>query len=358
MKKYDVAVVIGRFQPVHNGHKYLLEQALAVANRVIVLVGSANKASNIKNPFSFDERSQMIYNGMFPNEKLRATYGDRPEFDKPSLIAQSYITVLPLKDFTYNDELWAQNVQRIVGENTQYLEKITLIGHTKDESTYYLKMFPQWEYTEVAHNDKLNATDIRELLYDQKTVKYLQGVVPSMVYDYIDDKLQSGKLDHLIEEHEFVGKYKKAWASAPYAPTFITADVVVIQQGHVLAIRRGANPGKNLLALPGGFVNQNEFVKDAAIRELREETKLKVPDPVLRGSIVAEKMFDAPNRSLRGRTITIAYLIHLKNVENGLPRVKGSDDALSAQWIPLGDLREEDWFEDHFHLIQTMIGFL
>lgn len=358
MKKYDVAVVIGRFQPFHNGHKHLLEQALTVAKRVIVLVGSANKASNIKNPFSFDERSRMIYNGMFPSARLREIYGDRPEFDEPSLVAKSYIAVLPLKDFTYNDELWAQNVQHIVSENTKPDEKITLIGHTKDESTYYLKMFPQWEYTEVAHNDKLNATDIRELLYDQKTVKYLQGVVPSMVYTYIDNKLQAGELDHLIEEHEFVEKYKKAWAAAPYAPTFWTADAVVIQQGHVLAITRGAMPGKGLLALPGGFVNQNEFTRDACIRELREETKLKVPDPVLRGSIVAEKVFDAPNRSLRGRTITMAFLIHLKNIEQGLPKVKGSDDAASAQWIPLGELKEEQWFEDHFQIVQTMLGML
>jgi bifunctional NMN adenylyltransferase/nudix hydrolase len=351
MKQYDVGVCIMRAQPFHNGHLHLIEQAMLNTKKVIILLGSANKASNIKNPFSFDERAKMICDTLTHLDGVSGRQ-DTPE----AWINRA--SVLPLKDFTYNDELWAQHVQYIVGENVQPDDKITLIGHTKDESTYYLKMFPQWEYTEVGHNDKLNATDIRELLYDQKTVKYLQGVVPTSVYNYIDNKLATGDLNHLIEEYEFVEKYKKSWAAAPYAPTFITADSVVIQQGHVLAIRRGANPGKNLLALPGGFVNQNEFVKDAAIRELREETKLKVPDPVLRGSIVAEKMFDAPNRSLRGRTITIAYLIHLTNVENGLPKVKGSDDAKSAEWIPLGDLKEEDWFEDHFHLIHTMTGLL
>ena len=79
---------------------------------------------------------------------------------------------------------------------------------------------------------------------------------------------------------------------------------------------------------------------------------------MLRGSIVAEKVFDAPARSLRGRTITQAFLIHLTNIDQGLPKVKGSDDAAEAMFIPLAELKEEDFFEDHFHMIQTMVGLL
>ena len=90
------------------------------------------------------------------------------------------------------------------------------------------------------------------------------------------------------------------------------------------------------------------------LRELREETKLKVPAPVLKGSIKASHVFDAPNRSQRGRTITHAFLIELP--PGPLPVVKGGDDARKAYWKPIGDLKCEEFFDDHYHMIQYMLG--
>lgn len=120
-------------------------------------------------------------------------------------------------------------------------------------------------------------------------------------------------------------------------------------------MRRGARPGLGLLALPGGFIQQQETALDDAVRELREETKLKVPEPVLRGSVTAKDLFDDPHRSTHGRTITVAFRFDLRpDVE--LPRVKGSDDAKEAFWLPLARVRPEDMFEDHCFIIQKMVG--
>jgi bifunctional NMN adenylyltransferase/nudix hydrolase len=68
------------------------------------------------------------------------------------------------------------------------------------------------------------------------------------------------------------------------------------------------------------------------------------------------KVFDYPKRSLRGRVITHAYLIDLGN--GSLPQVKGSDDAEKAIWMPLNEFysREEEFFEDHFHIINYFAG--
>ena len=341
MRKYDFAVVIGRFQPPHNGHKYLIEEALKIAENVIVLVGSAKSSVSIKNPFTYVDRREMINKMMADTTNLNR------------------LIIKPLKDFIYNDELWVQEVQRTVyAELDRMTDKVVLVGHTKDDSSFYLKMFPQWSYEEIPLNEKLNATDVRDLLFKGHSLSYLSGVVPDPVFKMISSLVRTGQLESLFEEYQYIKDYKKSWEAAPYPPTFMTADAVVIQQGHVLVIKRGMAPGKGLYALPGGFVNQGEFIRDAAIRELREETKLKVPEPVLRGSIVAEKVFDAPNRSLRGRTITQAFLIHLTNIDQGLPKVKGSDDAAEAMFVPLAELKEEDFFEDHFHMIQTMVGLL
>jgi len=97
-------------------------------------------------------------------------------------------------------------------------------------------------------------------------------------------------------------------------------------------------------------------LRNAVIRELREETKIKVPEPVLRGSIVKEETFDAPNRSLRGRTITRAFLIQLDD-NQALPKVKGHDDAKHAEWISLANFYDmaEEMYEDHYHLVRKLL---
>jgi len=109
-----------------------------------------------------------------------------------------------------------------------------------------------------------------------------------------------------------------------------------------------------LWALPGGFLNQEETMLDGCIRELKEETKIKLPVPVLKGSIKESKTFDAPNRSARGRTITQAFFIDLGVGE--LPKVKGSDDAAKAFWVPFNKVKQEKMFEDHFHIIDNFIN--
>ena len=119
-------------------------------------------------------------------------------------------------------------------------------------------------------------------------------------------------------------------------------------------VKRKFNPGKGLYALPGGFIGQQEKLEDSMLRELKEETKIKVDKPILRRSIKEVKVFDHPNRSERGRTITHAHLIDLG--EGPLPFVKGADDAEEARWILIADLyrMEEELYEDHSDIIQHM----
>ena len=107
--------------------------------------------------------------------------------------------------------------------------------------------------------------------------------------------------------------------------------------------------------MPGGFVGQHETMLDACLRELREETRLRVPLPVLKGSIKAERVFDDPYRSARGRTITQAFYIELEP-NSTLPKVKGGDDARHAMWVPLASLDPATLFEDHYFIVQEMTG--
>jgi bifunctional NMN adenylyltransferase/nudix hydrolase len=352
--KYDIAVFIGRLQPPHWGHISVILKGLEEADHVVVLIGSATAPRCHRNPFKYAEREQMLISS------IPSSHRDR-------------VIVYPLEDSTYNDAKWIINVQTQVDRACWKLgftsePKIALVGHNKDESSFYLKMFPQWDSIEAPNYKGLNSTQVRTNYFSNIGHMWISNadghkigdlpqdhIVPTPTKEFLSTFLNTPEYKLICEEYEFVLKYKLSWAHAPYEPTFVTVDAVVTQGGHVLLVRRKASPGKGLWAMPGGFLNPKERIKDAVIRELREETKIKVPDPVLRGSVIDYDFFDDPNRSARGRTITHAFLIKLKD-ENTLPRVVGSDDADKAKWIQISKIRRDEMFEDHFDIIDNMIA--
>lgn len=343
-KPYDTLVFIGRFQPFHVGHLEVIQSALEQAENVLVLVGSSNQPRTEKNPFTFEERRRMIVDAV-----------------EDSTNSVNRVTIAPLQDQKYSDQVWTTNVQdvvervsRTVCNSTVTTPRIGLIGHTKDESSYYLKMFPQWGLVEHKMNESINATDLRNLIFEGKSLKFLDGVLPKTVLAKLTEFVTTDEYKLVRDEYNMIKKYKKAWEAAPYAPTFVTTDAVVIQSGHVLLIKRGAAPGKGLWALPGGFLEQELTLQQNMVKELREETRLKVPEPVLIGSVKEWKVFDRPDRSARGRTVTHAALIELN--AGPLPPVKGGDDAASARWVPIASIRENEMFEDHYHILKYFLG--
>ena len=336
-KKYDTLVLIGRFQPFHNAHLEIVKRSTALCNQLVIVTGSANQPRTYKNPFTSAEREQMI---------RRATMG-----------LSISIKVEANPDTIYNDQAWAVRVQALVAKHTSPGEKIAVIGHKKDESSFYLDMFPQWAFENVEEVEPLGATNIRDLYFKWTfNSNFIKNVVPETTYEFLMNFRRTEEFAQIIREREFIETYKKQYASLPYPPIFVTADAVVIQSGHVLMIRRRSEPGRGLWALPGGFVNANtdKSVEAAAIRELREETGIKVPAPVLRGSIVRGRVFDAIDRSARGRTITHAF--HIQLPDGDLPKVKGSDDAEKARWVPIADVQSDECFEDHYEIIQHFLG--
>lgn len=329
----DALVFIGRFQPFHNGHKAVIETALQQAKEVVIVVGSSFAARNLRNPFTFDERKAMI-KAAFPSDNVK---------------------VVPVSDYPYDDNKWMNAIQKVVDAAIPNAVDVGLIGHSKDSTSYYLEIFPRWKnHVEVEDVDGINATDIRKVFFELPNTPFMPNMLPSGVGSTLGNILTSNSFSTLRAEYQMVKKYKEAWKAAPFPPTFMTVDAVVVQSGHLLLVKRGDMPGKGLWALPGGFLNQDETMLNGAIRELKEETKIKVPVPVLIGSIKESKTFDAPNRSSRGRTITQAFYIDLGVGE--LPKVKGSDDAEKAFWVPFNKVKQDKMFEDHFFIIDYFLN--
>lgn len=157
---FDYLVFIGRFQPFHLAHQAVIKEALQRSKAVIVLLGSAQPERTIKNMFSLAERKHML----------------RQAF---SLAEQPRIHLAGLID-VYNDEKWTAMVKQAVKDiveqqhpdNTRDQIKIGLIGHFKDQSSYYLTLFPEWPLVELENYFYLSATPLRE--------RYLQGDLPSI----------------------------------------------------------------------------------------------------------------------------------------------------------------------------------
>jgi len=348
-RKFQYAIVIGRFQPVHFGHQRLVEEALRAAERVIVVVGSARQARSVKNPFTLDERERMVRACLRGNEQVR-------------------VSVVGVSDSPYNDQLWIASIQAAVDRLIAHdgadpgHARIALVGHLKDATSYYLKLFPKWEFVSHHGVESLNATDVRRLYFDPENRGQLPAeALPDGTAAFLSQFTTTSDYAMLCEERAFLAHYREQYryAGSEFPPIFCTVDAVVVEAGHILLVQRKFHPGKGTWALPGGFVGQHERLLDAAIRELKEETRLKVPVPVLGGSVKGSHVFDAPERSQRGRTITHAFFFELAhNQWTGLSDVRADDDAAALRWVPIAEFlaMQERIYEDHFFIANHFLG--
>lgn len=321
---FDAAVLIGRFQPFHLGHAHLLAKALELAPRVEIVLGSSFHAPNCKNPFSHLERKQMILGCLSREQQARVRF-------------------VPVRDY-YDDVRWSSAVRAAVEDHGLKGSRIALVGHRKDPSSYYLGLFPDWNYVAAGLCGDHNATRVRTLLFEEGMSADLQGLVPGAVNAHLKAWMQRPAFEEMREEYLSIQSSRATYGTGP----FITLDALVCAEKHLLLIKRGHAPGKGLWAIPGGFLDAHERLLDGAKRELLEETGLDLG--VLAHEYKGFQVFDHPGRSQRGRIITHAFHFELSEK---LP-VLGSDDAAAASWVPLKDLAamEEQFFDDHFHILR------
>lgn len=106
---------------------------------------------------------------------------------------------------------------------------------------------------------------------------------------------------------------------------FVTVDIIAIDYTgeKILLIERKNDPFKGMWALPGGFVDENEDLIDAAHRELKEETSIEVETLIQVGA------FGKPGRDPRQHTVSVAFT----GKASSNAKVQAADDAKEARWF-------------------------
>lgn len=407
--KHKLAVIIGRMQFLHNGHIHLFNEAAKKADQILVLVGSSDKAPSPSNPFNYKQREEIVYGALLEAGITSALKGR--------------VNVLPLPD-DYLEDQWIANVINAVqthaesqlGDTGELIEDsdVVLVGHEKDESSYYLRMFPQWTFYNAPNDRGLNATDFRKELFAREDpvdetfvlrlmrflnnqgfkdseafgqdvhfllkdkypelgkhflpwqehdlrpldMTHLKLNSPKAMHPFLEEYIRSEEYQNMMAEHSQYANEKLLWGMSPYPVTFVTTDAVVTHRSSILMIRRKNHPGKGLWALPGGFLGEKQWIRDSIIRELREETRIAVANEDLLRIMQPVRVFDNPGRSLRGRVITHAARFNLDHL--GLtkrPKVRADDDAEAVRWFSFGEILKADksLFEDHAEIIRRLV---
>lgn len=324
-KKFEKGYIIGTFQPLHKGQEYLIQEALKQCEHLTILVGSSNIGISLKNPFTFEQRKEM----------LESVYPDREK-----------ISIFPLNDSREIE--WIDYIKIYTADGV-------IFGREKTGSTYYQNNFSN--YIEIEKNsenvqlDYIDAEDIREAIYTHKEMEdfvnletYLSWNIHKYIYENLD-------FNYFKELYTYVQKHK---TNKILNSTNAFVLCSINQQAYVLLIQRKSVIGRGQWALPGGYLEPNELIFDATLRELYEETNLSKELTYITGETY---IVDKVDRSDLGRVITFATAFNLGPVET-LPEVKAGDDAEIAKWVLLSDIWQgnQKLFSDHSIIAETLIN--
>jgi bifunctional NMN adenylyltransferase/nudix hydrolase len=344
----EIAVLIGRFAPFNAAHLDALREALAAYRLVVIVLGSAFQPPSPRNPFTWQQRADMIALCLTADEQARVRF-------------------VPARDY-HSDERWAEAVGRDIFARMEGVShrQLTVVNPDAGDADgfhfHWQKIFPRWGHRpvrpQVRRDDVMSSASIRNVLFSvekdarRAALAFLSQTVPDEVRHYLSAWWEFPLRGRLAEEVEWVRQYRERWP----AEQSLTTDAVVTCSNHVLLIERGEGAGAGLFAVPGGFLEKNERFYDGARRELREETGLGYIGDGLDVAFVRAEVFDRPDRSLRARIVTVAHLFDLKSTP--LPDVRGRDDARHALWMPISELgaMEDRFFEDHFQILDHFLG--
>lgn len=146
-KKYKCGLYIGRFQPIHIGHEAIIRQMLNECDTVIIAIGSAQESGTERNPFTFEQRADLIINVFY------------------QYIISGRMSVIPLRDRDNpsNDASWGDYVFRNIWDIMHRTPDVVYEGEETERNTWYDNL--NVEIVRVPRDNILvSATQVREAI--------------------------------------------------------------------------------------------------------------------------------------------------------------------------------------------------
>lgn len=291
-KKYDVGVIIGRFQvhELHTAHKAMIETVLSRHDKVILFLGVSPTLCTQRNPLDFLSRKVM-----FEEE-----YGNRIS------------VILPLHDKKY-DEVWSAQVDIKIREVIP-VGSVVLYGSRDSFIPHYKGRF---DVIELVPDSMVSATEIRKSVSKkvERTKEFRAGVIYS------------------------------TYNSFPIVHPVIDVAIMNEDESEVLL---GRKKDEVLFRFIGGFADvSDENLEQTVRREGYEETGLELGDITY---IASMKVRDWRYRNSDDRSIMTTFF-KAKKV-SGAP--KANDDIVEVKWFRVVDLNPQQLVDEHGQLFETL----
>jgi len=364
-RQVDTAVIVGRWQVFHRGHETLLRAALRAGARVVVVIGSAFRSRDVRNPFTAAEREAMIRATLSPEDSAR-------------------LHCLPVRDY-FDDARWNAAVRAGVEALVGAPQRIALLGFHKDASSYYLDHFPAWAYIPVAREFDIDATALREQFFSQgadgaqlslgktadagqeqirpgaaaapdplqRPVAYpLAASVSAPVQHYLRRWAQGPEFVQCARAQQAVFAQRERWGRTPR----LTAHVLLQHADRILLVQRPDAMALGSWALPGELVQGDEAALAAALRALREQAGVILSEDDANAARAGSRVFDHPLRSALGPWSSHTLYLQLGPLWQGA--TGDSTQAWPVVWVPLAELPlwEDRLFEDHAAMLDAFVG--
>ena len=276
----EVGVVIGRFQvaDLHEGHRYLINEAFRHHKKVLILVGCAPIQGTKYDPLDYPTRERM----------LRAAYPDA--------------FILPVYD-CQDDRIWSTNLDNIIRGVVPNLTGATLYGGRDSFKSHYAGTF--------------TAIDV------DSGIKYQSGR---------DQREDIGKVVRSSSDFRagVIYSTQNAW---PYVKMCVDIAYVKIDNGFQILLGRKVNEVK--WRLPGGMVDKGETLIEAARRELQEETEMI-------SEAIPEYIDSYPVGDWRFKNAgEIGLLTALFVIPHSWGAPKAGDDLIEVKWFNLSQAEDE-----------------